>query len=110
VGGGFGQIEAEEGVGEGDGEAGEDAHVDLGLAGQEEAAQLLGALAHLSARAALQRGDERGQIILVRGDEAGQTVGGQRFGGGCGREQVWTCSHDRGSPDDLIPLANSPTG
>ncbi len=54
---GAGQIEAEEGIGQGDGEAGEDALVDLGLAGAEEAAELLGAMAHLLARAPLTGGD-----------------------------------------------------
>ncbi len=44
--GGAREVKAEEGVGEGDGETRQDALVDLGLAGAEEAAQLLGALAH----------------------------------------------------------------
>ncbi len=79
LGGGAGQGEAKIGVGEGDGEAGEDALVDLGLAGAEEAAQLLGAVAHLIARVALQRGDERGEVV-VRADDAGQVVGSQGSG------------------------------
>jgi len=56
AGGGARQVEAKIGVGEG--EAGEDALVDLSLAGAEEAAQMLGVVAHRDAGAALQRGDE----------------------------------------------------
>ena len=58
------------------------------MASAEEAAQLVGAVAHLIARAVLAGGHERGKI--VGGDEAGQAVGGQ--GSGCryglGGEQV----------------------
>jgi len=71
--GGLGQGEAEEGGGEGD--AGEDTLVDLGLAGAEETAQLVGAVAHLIARAPLADGHERGEV--VGGDDAGQAVGGE---------------------------------
>ncbi len=46
AGGGAGQGEAKIGVDEGDGEAGEDALVDAGLAGAEQAAQLMGAVTH----------------------------------------------------------------
>ncbi len=69
AGGGTSQVEAEIGVGEGDGEAGEDALVDLGLAGADEAAQLVGALARLLARAPLADGHERGEVVA--GDDAG---------------------------------------
>jgi len=78
AGGGARQIEAKIGVGQGDGEAGEDALVDLGLAGADKAAQLLGAVARLLARAPLANGHERGEI--VGGDEAGQAGGGKRTG------------------------------
>ncbi len=67
--GGAREIKAKIGVGQGDGEAGEDALVDLGLAGAEEAAQLLGAMARLIARAPLAGGHERGEV--VGGDEVG---------------------------------------
>ena len=40
--GDLGQVEAKERVGEGDGEAGEDTLVDLGLAGADEAAPSCG--------------------------------------------------------------------
>ncbi len=78
LGGGAGEGEAKIGVGEGDGEAGEDALVDLGLAGPDEAAELLGTVARLIARAVLVDGHERGEVVA--GDEAGQTVGGQGSG------------------------------
>ncbi len=83
AGGGARQREAKEGVDEGDGEAGEDALVDLGLAGAEAAAELLGTVAHRAAGAVRQGGDERGQIVLVRGDDAGQAGGAPD-----GRERV----------------------
>jgi len=41
-----GQVEAKIGVAESDGDAGEDALVDLGLAGADQAAQLVGAVAY----------------------------------------------------------------
>jgi len=69
LGGGACQVEAKIGVGQGDGEAGEEALVDLGLAGADEATQLLGAVARLLARAPLTNGHERGEIVA--GDEAG---------------------------------------
>jgi len=75
TGGGFGQVEAKIGVAEGDGEAGKDALVDAGLAGAEEAAQLVSAVAYRVARAIVQCGDERGKI--VGGDKAGQAGGGE---------------------------------
>jgi len=56
------QVEAKERVDEGDGEAGEDTLVDLGLAGAEEAAGLLGAVAHRVAGAVRQGG----HILLPR--------------------------------------------
>ena len=56
-----GQVEAEEGVGEGDGDTRHDALVDLGLASADEAAQLLGAVARLIARAPRADGHARGQ-------------------------------------------------
>ncbi len=61
-GGGARQGKAKIGVGESDGEAGEDALVDLGLAGAEEAAELLGAVAHQGAEAVRQGG----HILLPR--------------------------------------------
>jgi len=76
--GGAREVEAEEGVGQGDGDTRQDALVDLGLAGADEAAQLVGAVAHLIARAPLANGHERGKI--VGGDEASQAVGGERMG------------------------------
>jgi len=79
AGGGAGQGEAKIGVDEGDGEAGEDALVDLGLAGAEEAAELLGAVAHRGAGAVRQGGDERGEVV-VRADDVGQAIGGERTG------------------------------
>ncbi len=72
------------GVGEGDGEAGEDALVDAGLASADEAAELLGAVARLIARAPLTNGHERGEVVA--GDKAGQAVG--RQGSSLGGEQV----------------------
>jgi hypothetical protein len=78
VGGGAGQGEAEEGIGEGDGDTRQDALVDAGLAGAEEAAQLLGTVAHLLARAPLADGHERGEVMA--GDEVGQAVRGERAG------------------------------
>ena len=69
LGGGARQGEAKIGVGQGDGEAGEEALVDLGLAGADEAAQLLGAVARLLARAPLADGHERGEVVA--GDETG---------------------------------------
>ena len=84
AGGGTSQVEAKKGVGQGDGEAGENALVDLGLAGPDEAAELLGAVAHLIARAPLTGGDERGEVVT--GDKAGQAVG--RQGSGLGGEEV----------------------
>jgi len=82
AGGGARQREAEEGVDEGDGEAGEDALVDLGLAGAEAAVELLGAVAHRGAGAVPTGGDERGEVV-VRGDDAGQAGGAPD-----GRERV----------------------
>jgi len=87
AGGGLGEGAAKIGVDEGDGEAGEEALVDLGVSGAEEAAELLGALAHQGAGAVRQGGDERGEVV-VRADDAGQAVGGQGSGGGLGGEQV----------------------
>jgi len=81
AGGGCGEGEAKEGVSEGDGETRLDALVDAGLAGADEATQLLGAVAHRGAGAALANGHKRGEI--VGGDEVGQAVGrqGSRLGG-----------------------------
>ncbi len=76
--GGLCEVKAEEGVGEGDGETRHDAHVDLGLAGADQAAQLVGAVAHWGAGAVLTGGDARGEG--GGGDDAGQTVGGERAG------------------------------
>ena len=78
AGGGFGEVKADEGVGKSDGETRHDAHVDLGLAGADQAAQLVGAVAHRGAGAVLTGGHECGEV--VGGDEAGQTVGGERAG------------------------------
>ena len=69
AGGGAGQGEAEEGVGEGDGDTRHDADLDAGLAGPDEAAELLGTLPHRGAGALPTGGDERGEV--VGGDDAG---------------------------------------
>jgi len=61
--------EAEEGVSEGGGDTRHDALVDLGVARAEEAAQLVGAVARLLARAPLADGHERGEVVA--GDETG---------------------------------------
>ena len=81
---GLGEGEAAEGVSQGDGEAGEDTLVDAGLAGAEEAAELLGAVARLLARAPLADGHERGKVVTS--DKAGQAVG--RQGSSLGGEEV----------------------
>jgi len=65
VSGGTSEGEVEEGVGEGDGETRQDALVDAGLAGADEAAQLLGAVARLLARAPLTNGHERGEVVTA---------------------------------------------
>ena len=90
------EVEAKIGVGEGDGEAGEDALVDLGLAGADEAAELLGAVAYQGVRAVLQRGYERGQIVVVRAVVARLPCAGrlghpfEQIGGGTNRGAITT--------------------
>jgi len=70
AGGGAGEVEAKEGITEGDADAGEDALVDLGLARAEQAAQLVGTVAHRGAGAIVQQGDEGGEVPA--GDERRQ--------------------------------------
>jgi len=92
AGGGCGEGEAEEGIGEGDGETLHDAHIDTGLAGADEAAHLLGAVACLIAGTPLAGGHERGEV--VGGDDAGQAVGGERTGRRRGLGGAQVTGHD----------------
>ena len=103
LGGGAGEGEAKEGVSEGDGETRHDALVDAGLAGADEATQLLGAVAHRGAGAALANGHKRGEI--VGGDEVGQAVGGERTGyrRGLGGEQVTGDEDEERHGGPLVP-------
>jgi len=93
----------EERVGEGDGDAGEDALVDLGLASAEEEAELLGAVARLLTRASLADGHECGEVVT--GDKAGQAVRPRR------RASAWR--RRRGAPRRRgcsSPVARSTAG
>jgi len=95
------EIEVGAAGGAGDGEARQDALVDLSLAGVEAAEDLLGAVAHLLAWASLQRDDERGEIVLVGADEVGHAVG--RQGSGLGGEEVTGDDDEERHGGPIIP-------
>jgi len=101
--GGLGEGEAEERVGEGDGEAGEDAHIDARLAGAEGTVELLGGVAGLRVGTLAEESDERREV--VRGDDVGQAVGRERRR--FRREEMARDDDEEGERGTLVPARSA---